>query len=145
METKTRKPVKRFLKYALIGPVLGLAIIDVALVVSFAVEFFSNSFFRGLAFDDLLEGLGAFIFINIFGLIYAYLIGIVPAVLAGLAALYCDKKQQECAASAMAGASPFLLIFVIQLNEQMPYIWLLLALLPASSAVLCAMLFRRNT
>lgn len=130
---------KRLGIYVFFGPLIGLLIIDLCIVLTYIYTAITNLYIGGSQASHIFQDLLKFALINVYAVIVAYIVGSIPALLAGFAAQFCTNKNTECLVAALVGASPFLIMLNLDADFFSLGLLLMLAGVAALSGVVCAL------
>lgn len=132
------------LYYGLLGPLIGLAIINFGIIVAYLFEEISGQTNHSTPFSSILEDTGSLIVINVAGLIVAYLVGFIPALITGFFAAKSTTPNGEALYAIAIGASTATLWSIPFDNTANPQPALFLCAIGAFSGGACAFLRRRS-
>ncbi len=127
----------RVLHYAIFGPIMGLLLIDLGIIGTFIYEHINENSLQTSLLHSMVNSLMFFGLINLYGVFIAYVVGLLPAILTGLAVNIMRDRFQEAFIAMIAGAIPFLLIALFaDHNAALALLWL--AAVGALSGLVCS-------
>ncbi len=144
MDRNQPNPLKHFLTFALLGPLLGLAIIDIGIIAGYVISAVSELMRSELSIGDIEKTVTAFFMINLIGIVVAYFIGFIPAALTGLLTMNINGQKNEKKVAAFTGAAVSVAMAGLEYLFFESLTMLAMAPISAVSAACCAAIKNRH-